>query len=71
MDLRLYLKSAGMKQRDLAQRIGVSEAALSKVLSGKQTMTAAVALSIAEALKVDPGVVLRASLAQPQPEQAA
>ena len=57
------IRAAGITQRELAARIGTSEPAISKMVAGKQTMTADVALRIADALAADPADVLRAVVA--------
>lgn len=68
MELKHLIRASGMTQRELAARIGASEPAVSKMVAGKQAMTADTALRIADALAVDPAVVLRAVV---QPVRAA
>jgi transcriptional regulator with XRE-family HTH domain len=63
MDLKSIIKAAGLTQRDLATRIGVSEPALSLMVRGKQAVPAQAVLRIAEALDMNPAVVLRAVVA--------
>jgi plasmid maintenance system antidote protein VapI len=67
MELKHMIRAAGITQRELATRIGASEPAVSKMVAGKQTMTAETALRIADALAVDPADVLRAVVASPAP----
>ena len=48
--LRVALAASDMRQRELAQRVGIDEASLSRVLSGKQTASASTLTKIVLAL---------------------
>lgn len=48
------LKKNGLTQRDLAQMVGVTDAAMSHYIKGDRVPRAAVVAKIAEALKISP-----------------
>lgn len=49
-----WLRLRGLTQRDLAERMGVSEATVSKWIQGKQSMTVAQFVAISRLLTVSP-----------------
>lgn len=53
MRLKEVLKERGMTQRDLADRMGVTEAFVSKIVSGRSASTLDTLQRIADALGVD------------------
>jgi len=60
MDLRQQLKASGVRQRDVAELLGVSEATVSKWLSRKQSVPAAMVLPLARVLGLSGEDVLAA-----------
>ena len=48
--IRTLLKNSGMSQRELAERVGATESAVSKYISGERTPRAEVLANIATAL---------------------
>lgn len=70
MDLRQQLKASGVRQRDVAERLGVSEATVSKWLSRKQAVPASMVMPLASALGLSGEAVLAAVTAPPSAEAA-
>lgn len=55
--LARLLKERGMTQKDLAQATHLTEAAISRYISGKREPRAVTVANIAEALRVDPAEI--------------
>jgi transcriptional regulator with XRE-family HTH domain len=59
LNLRSWLKFRGLKQKDLANALGVSEPTISLWISGDQSMTVATLRQIAVVLQAKPEDLLR------------
>ena len=66
--------AAGLTQRELARRMGLTQSALSRIESGSRRLSAAQALQLSQILSVDPGLLLSietdAQAASGSPERA-
>lgn len=71
MDLRQQLKDSGLRQRDVAERLGVSEATVSKWLSRKQAVPSSMVLPLAAALGISGEALLVAVSSPLRPAEAA
>jgi transcriptional regulator with XRE-family HTH domain len=69
MSLRKHLRDKGLRQRDVAQQLGVSEPTVSKWLSGKQIVPGNMVLPLAGAMQMDPEALLR-SISWPNAQAA-
>lgn len=70
MALRDHLRQRRIRQREIARKLGVSDATVSKWLSGKLDVPSSKVLPLAEAAQMEPGDLLRA-LAAGAPAEAA
>jgi transcriptional regulator with XRE-family HTH domain len=66
---REELARNGIKQKELAQRIGVTEASLSRYANGFRTPRSTTMIKIAEALHITPEYLMGAGNAEGRPEE--
>ena len=61
--LSVLRTDAGMTQKQLAERVGVSQGRLSEWETGRREMSATACWKVAKALGVDPGMIVEAAVA--------
>ena len=61
--LSVLRTDAGMTQKQLAERVGVSQGRLSEWETGRREMSATACRKVAKALGVDPGMIVEAAVA--------